>query len=158
MSEKNKSFRYEAFAASQSEAHSALIALGKTVDNGGLDKTLTELVKLRVSQMNRCAFCIQLHLNIIRNLGVEESKLDLLSAWRTADIFTKREKSALEWAEFLTLVEDDEAREEKWEHVCECFDENEATLLTVAVGTINAWNRIAGGMRFDPPIPRSSLA
>jgi AhpD family alkylhydroperoxidase len=158
MSEKNKSFRYEAFAASQSEAHAALIALGRSVDNGGLDKRLTELVKLRVSQMNGCAFCIQLHLNIARNLGIEENKLGLLPAWRAADIFSQREQEALRWAEFLTLLEDDEAREEKWARLCECFDEREATLLTISVGTINAWNRIAGGMHFDPPISRSSLA
>ena len=93
---------YDDFRSAHAEAHAALLALGKSVDDGGLEKELTELVKLRVSQINRCAFCIQLHLNIARKLHVDEAKLGLIGAWRDAGIFSDREKAALAWAEQLT--------------------------------------------------------
>ncbi len=146
---------YDAFATSEAAAHDALIALGKAVDDGGLDKDLTELVKLRVSQMNGCAFCIQLHLNIARKLGVDEIKLGLVPAWRDAGVFSTREKAALRWANLLTRPNGAGAPDEAWAALRECFDEREATLLTVTVGTINAWNRIAIGLCFDPPRPQA---
>ncbi|MEG6507992.1 carboxymuconolactone decarboxylase family protein [Methyloligella sp. 2.7D] len=149
---------YEAFRTSQPDAHDALIALGKTVDNGGLEKELTELVKLRVSQMNACAFCIQLHLNIARRLGLEETKLGLLPAWRDAGTFSARERAALRWAELLTRLNGEGTPEAEWAHLREQFGEGDATLLTVTVGTINAWNRIAIGLRFAPPVPQTVAA
>ena len=142
---------YDAFRASEKAAHDALIALGKTVDDGGLDKELSELVKLRVSQMNGCAFCVQLHLNIARKLAVDEAKLGLVAAWRDAGVFSPREKAALQWAERLTRLHGEEACEADTAGLSAHFDDREAVLLTITIGNINAWNRIARGLRFPPP-------
>ncbi|MBK5949352.1 alkylhydroperoxidase [Rhodobium orientis] len=143
---------YDAFRRSQTTAHDALIALGKTVDDGGLEKDLTELVKLRVSQMNGCAFCVQLHLNIARKLAVDEVKLDLVSAWRDAGVFSPRERAAFQWAERLTRLHGEEACDADTAGLHDHFDDREAVLLTITIGTINAWNRIARGLRFAPPL------
>ncbi|MXP26937.1 carboxymuconolactone decarboxylase family protein [Altererythrobacter indicus] len=145
---------YDDFRTSQPDAHAALLALGKCVDDVGLEKELTELVKLRVSHINGCAFCIQLHLNIARKLPVDETKLGLVAAWRDAGIFSEREMAALRWAELLTELACTSPGESDWEDLRAVFDEKEAVLLTVTVGAINNWNRIAAALRFPPPIPR----
>jgi AhpD family alkylhydroperoxidase len=149
---------YEDFRTACPEAHAALRTLGQAVDDGGLEKELTELVKLRVSQLNGCAFCIQLHLNISRKLGIQRSKLDLVAAWRDAGVFTPRESSALAWTELLTRLNGDGAPEADWAALLEHFTVEEATLLTVTIGTINNWNRIAIGLRFAPPLPGREAA
>ncbi|MEX2964449.1 carboxymuconolactone decarboxylase family protein [Microbulbifer sp. TYP-18] len=147
-----KTMTYDAFRRTQKTAHDALITLGKSVDEGGLEKDLTELVKLRVSQINSCAFCIQLHLNIARKLGVDEVKLGLLAAWCEAGVFSAREQAALSWAEQLTQFEGKSTSEAEQQYLRESFQEHEIVLLTVTIGTINAWNRIARGLVFDPPV------
>ncbi len=93
---------YSAFGEIAPAALSALLALGQAVDDAGLDKRLTELVKLRASQINGCTFCVQYHLNVARGLRVEPAKLDLVAAWRDAGVFSARERAALAWAECLT--------------------------------------------------------
>ncbi|MFD0985874.1 carboxymuconolactone decarboxylase family protein [Methyloligella solikamskensis] len=147
---------YETFRTTQPSAHDALVALGRSVDEGGLEKELTELVKLRVSQINGCAFCIQLHLNIARKLGIDETKLGLVAAWRDAGIFSERERAALRWAEALTRLKDDAASDAEWANLRETLGERDATLLTVTVGAINAWNRIAIGLCFPPPVRQTA--
>jgi AhpD family alkylhydroperoxidase len=86
---------YETFQATATAARSALTALGKAVDEAGLDKALTELVKLRVSQINGCAFCTQFHLTTARQAGGDAAKLDLVAVWRDAGVFSARERAAL---------------------------------------------------------------
>ena len=130
----------------------ALQALGQAVENSGLDKSLTELVKLRASQINRCAFCIQYHLNVARRSGVSAVKLDLVSAWREAGVYSTRERAALAWTEALTFMAVQDVSEAAYVELQAQFDETEIAFLTAAVGTINAWNRIAGALHFDPPI------
>ncbi|NNN04978.1 MAG: carboxymuconolactone decarboxylase family protein [Elusimicrobia bacterium] len=146
--------RYEEFAKNAPAAHSALLALGKAVDDSGLEKQLTELVKLRASQINGCAFCLQYHLDLARKAGVDERKLGLLSAWRDASLFTPRETAALSWAEALTRIRPESASDTEYATLREQFSENEAIFLTVAIGTINQWNRIAVSLRFAPQLPR----
>lgn len=131
----------------------ALRALGQAVDDSGLDKSLTELIKLRASQINGCAYCIQYHLNLARRVGVVPAKLDLVAAWREAGIYGARERAALAWAEALTRMAE--------RHICDAvytelqaqFSETEIAFLTSAIGAINAWNRIAGALQFAPPVP-----
>jgi len=82
----------------------ALSALSKAVDDSGLEKTLTELIKIRASQINGCAFCLQFHLNAARKAALSQTKLDLLAVWRDAGVFSKREMAALAWTESLTHV------------------------------------------------------
>ncbi len=156
MSETHARLDYEHFA--KTAAAAALLTLGKAVDESGLAKELTELIKLRASQINGCAFCLQLHLNIARKLGMPNQKLDLVATWREAGVFTDREMAALAWTEILTDVARQGAADEAYAAVRRHFSETEALFLTVAIGTINQWNRIAVALRFPPPIPRQDKA
>ncbi|WP_374377904.1 carboxymuconolactone decarboxylase family protein [Dongia sp.] len=131
-------------------ARDALIALGKAVDESGLEKELTELIKLRVSQMNGCAFCVQMHIGIGRKLGVKGSKLDLVAAWADADIYSARERAALGWAEALTDLAHGEAMDKAFAALQQEFSQKEIAHLSAAIANINAWNRISVGFRFAP--------
>ncbi|PHM61718.1 carboxymuconolactone decarboxylase family protein [Xenorhabdus ishibashii] len=132
----------------------ALGMLGKAVDDSGLEKQLTELLKLRVSQLNGCAFCLQFHLNLARKLGLEQAKIDLVATWREAGVFSVRERAALGWAEALTLMAQQHITDVLYDEMQAAFTESEIAFLTTAVGAINAWNRIAGALQFSPPIPK----
>jgi len=134
----------------------ALKAIGQAVDDSGLEKDLTELVKLRASQINGCAFCLQLHLNLARKLGLPQAKTDLLTTWRDAGIFTARERAALAWTEALTTMAQQHITDAVYAQVRAAFTESEVAYLTATVGAINAWNRIAGALQFAPPIPTQS--
>ncbi len=133
-------------------ARDALIALGKAVDASGMPKDLSELLKLRVSQMNGCAFCLNMHLGIARKLGVPAAKLDLVAAWRDADIYSSRERAALAWAEALTDFAHGEAMDGAYKTLQQEFSQDEIAFLTAAIANINAWNRISVGLRFAPMI------
>ena len=130
----------------------ALRMLGKAVDDSGLDKQLTELLKLRASQMNGCAFCLQFHLNLARKIGLTSAKIDLVATWREAGIFSGRERAALAWTEALTLMAQQPVPDNVFEEVKANFSEAEIAFLTASIGAINAWNRIAGALQFSPPI------
>ncbi|MGQ3673031.1 carboxymuconolactone decarboxylase family protein [Xanthobacter sp. TB0136] len=142
---------YKAFVDGAPEIYAGLSALTRAVDASGLEKGLTELVKLRVSQINACAFCLKFHLGLARKSGVPQDKLDLLPAWADAGIFSEREQAALAYAEALTLLDGDSASDELWEGLRSQFSEEEAVHLTVTIAAINAWNRIGIGLRFAPP-------
>ncbi len=141
--------RFRSLAAPVADA---LGAIDKAALEAGFDADLLEIVKLRVSQMNGCAFSIQYHLNAARAQQVAREKLDLLVAWREVAVYTERERAALAWAEVLTEVElgvsDDDFDEAR-----EVFSENELAHLSAAIGAINAWNRISVGFRFAPELP-----
>lgn len=145
-----------AFKRVAADAVGALLALDQAAVAAGLDPALLELVKLRASQINGCAFCLQHHLTAARALKVSREKLDLLVAWQDAAAFTERERAALAWTEALTEitlgVSDDD-----YDDVREHFSEAQLAHLSVAVATINAWNRISVGFRFapEPPGPRA---
>jgi AhpD family alkylhydroperoxidase len=149
---------YEAFTNTAPAAHAALTALGKAVDESGLEKELTELVKLRASQLNGCAFCVQYHLNAARRLGVASEKLDLVAAWQDAGVFTPREMAALVWTEALTEMGSESTSDQAYAALLRHFNEREALFLTVAIGTINQWNRIAVALRFPPPVARAAAS
>src|SRR5690349_7020010 len=123
----------EAFYKMAPAARDALIALGKAVDASGLEKDLTELVKLRVSQINGCAFCLQLHLGIARKLGMHPPELDLVVAWRDADIYSPRERAALAWAEILTESDHGAASDAAFENLQQEFSQEEIAFLTAAI-------------------------
>ncbi|MHB8885940.1 MAG: carboxymuconolactone decarboxylase family protein [Methylovirgula sp.] len=144
---------YQAFTSLAADAYAGLSTLSSAVGASDLDKSLAELVKLRVSQMNGCAFCLQFHLNAARKLGVASAKLDLLAAWRDAGVFSEPEMAALDWAEHLTRLAGDALPEDAFAALRVHFSETEAVFLTVAIGTINAWNRLGVGLRFQPPLP-----
>jgi AhpD family alkylhydroperoxidase len=144
---------YDDFVKIAPDAQAALLALGKAVDDSGFEKDLIELVKVRASQINGCAFCLQYHLSVAKKLGVPQEKIDLLAAWRDAGIFSDRESAALSWAESVTAISrhgapDDNAHAALQKY----FSESEVVFLTVAVATINAWNRIAVALHFPPAV------
>lgn len=149
---------YETFQKTAPSAQAALIAMGKTADEAGLDKTIIELVKLRVSQINNCAFCLQIHLNVSRRLGLPQAKLDLVATWHEAGIFSERECAALAWAETLTRLSDKTVSDEAYDAVRRHFSESETIFLSTAVATINAWNRLGAAFRFAPPILKAAVA
>lgn len=149
---------YETFQKTAPGAQAALLAMGKSTDESGLDKTIVELAKLRVSQINNCAFCLQIHLNVSRRLGVPQEKLDLVATWHEAGIFSDKEGAALAWAETLTRLDGRSVPDEAYESVRRHFSEDEVIALSVAVANINAWNRLGAAFRFAPPIPKKAAA
>ena len=113
----------------------------------GVDKPLMELVKIRVSQINHCAFCIDMHTKDARALGETEQRIYALSAWRETPFFSDRERAALAWAEANTLLPQG-VSQQLFEEVRENFSEAQLANLTLAIATINAWNRF--GVSFAP--------
>jgi len=113
----------------------------------GVDKPLMELVKIRVSQINQCAYCLDMHTKDARALGETEQRIYALSAWRETPFFTDRERAALAWAEANTLLPQG-VSQQLFEEVREYFSEAQLANLTLAIATINAWNRF--GVSFAP--------
>ncbi len=138
-------------------AGDALAALGKAVSESGLEEELLELIKLRASQINGCAFCTQLHINESRPLGIAAPKIDLLVAWREAGIFSEREKAALQWTELLTRLSQNHITDEDYAAVSAHFQPAELAWLSTAIVLINAWNRIAAPFQYAPPIPHHEI-
>jgi len=149
---------YETFQKTAPAAQAALLAMGKTADESGIDKAIVELAKLRVSQINNCAFCLQIHLNVSRRIGVPQEKLDLVATWPEAGIFSDKECAALAWAETLTRLADRSVPDTAYEAVRKHFSEDEVVFLSTAIATINAWNRLGAAFRFAPPIPKRAQA
>jgi AhpD family alkylhydroperoxidase len=141
---------YPGFAKAAPASHAALIALGKSVEESGLEKTLTELVKLRASQINGCAFCLDMHWKDLRAIGETEQRLYSLDAWRECPWYTDRERAALEWTEAVTLVAQGHVPDTVYASVRPHFTEKELSDLTFAIATINAWNRLAIAARMEP--------
>ena len=130
----------------------ALSALEAQVQGSGLEHSLIELVKTRASQINGCAFCINMHTQDARKSGETEQRLYLLNAWRESPVYTDRERAALAWTEAVTLISETRAPDDVYEEVRSQFSEAETVNLTMLIVTINAWNRIAIGFRFVPPV------
>ena len=143
---------YTDFTRTAPAVVAALAAISKAVADSGLDKSLTELIKIRASQINGCAFCVQFHLNAARRLSLSQTKLDLLSVWRETDVFTTREKAALAWTEALTRVTPLGITDESYRSATKEFHQSELAFLTAAIASINAWNRIAMAFCFTAPI------
>jgi AhpD family alkylhydroperoxidase len=158
MPETRTHMTYQTLAKTAAASHAALLALGKSVDDSGLEKPLTELVKLRASQINGCAFCLQFHLDRARALGISAEKLDLAAGWREAGVFSAREMAALAWTETLTRMTADAGTDEAYAALRRHFTETEALFLTIAVGTINLWNRVGVGLQLPPSFARPASA
>ena len=147
----------EEFRKYAAEGYAAIVALSQAVAGSGLDPELQELVKLRASQINGCAFCTQLHLNESRHMGIAAPKLDLVAVWREAGIFSDREKAALAWTELLTRLSEHHITDDDYAAVSEHFTPQELAWLSAAVAVINTWNRIAAPFQYAPPIPRHPI-
>jgi AhpD family alkylhydroperoxidase len=138
------------FYTASKEAVSALIALEKAGSGLGIDPRLLDLIKLRASQINGCAFCMDLHTSDARKAGESERRLATVSAWRDTPFFTERERAALAWTESLTNIAQTHAPDADYEALAAQFDAREMANLTLAIVTINAWNRFAIGFRKMP--------
>jgi AhpD family alkylhydroperoxidase len=121
----------------------AMLALTRSVHESGLARPLLDLVFMRASQINGCAYCIDMHSKDARAAGETEQRLYALDAWRETSFFSERERAALAWTEALTNVQDGHASDEEYEAARKHFDEKEMSNLTLGIATINAWNRIA---------------
>ena len=117
------------------------------IKKAGLEPDLMELVKLRASQLNGCAYCIDMHTKDARAAGETEQRIYALSAWQEAPFFTDRERAALLWTESLTLIAQTHAPDDVYEQVRERFSDEELVSLTMAIVAINGWNRLAVGFR-----------
>ena len=126
-----------------------MMELEKFVRDSKLEPSLVELVKMRASQINRCAYCIDMHSKDARKAGETEQRLYALSAWREAPFFTDRERAALEWTEELTLISQNDAHDSLYQHMLVHFTEEELVTLTMAIVAINGWNRLAVGFRSE---------
>jgi len=135
--------------ASSPAGYAAMLKLNAHVHTCGLDAALLELLKVRVSQINGCAFCIDMHVTAARKLGVEEQRMHLLAAWREAPGFGAAERAALEWAEALTRLPDG-AVPAAYEQACAHFTVAQVAELSLAVAEINAWNRLMMAARTPP--------
>lgn len=132
------------------EAQKAMGALEKYIFSCGLDHKLIHLIKFRASQLNGCAFCIDMHSKDARALGESEQRLYELDAWRETPFYSDRERAALEWTEALTLVSETHVPDEVYEKVRKLFSEKEIVDLSLIVGAINLWNRLAISVRAVP--------
>lgn len=138
---------WTAFAALVPATNAAMLALGQCAE-AGLDPRLAALAKLRASQINGCAFCVQYHLAAARALGIAQDRLDLVAAWRHAGRFTAREGVALAWAEALTGRLDAGVDEALYAQAAALLPAAELAQLTVAIGLTNLWNRVGIAYRF----------
>ncbi|MDH4872123.1 carboxymuconolactone decarboxylase family protein [Pseudomonas sp. BN515] len=138
------------FYAASPDALKAMLALDAAVSKLPLEKPLIELVKLRASQLNGCAFCVDLHSTDARKRGETERRLYAVAVWRESPFFTPRERAALAWTEALTRLSETHAPDEDYAQLAEEFSERERVDLTLAISTINSWNRLAVGFRKIP--------
>jgi AhpD family alkylhydroperoxidase len=132
------------------KAMKGMMEIEKYVGNSGLDRTIFELVKMRASQINGCAFCLDMHSKDARAAGETEQRLYGLNAWRETPYYTDKERAALEWTEAVTLISENNVSDELYNSVREHFDEQELVALTMAVVAINGWNRLAIPFRTVP--------
>ena len=140
------------------DTYKAMSALEVCVSQSGLESTVLELVKTRVSQINQCAFCLDMHTKDARAQGETEQRLYALSAWRETPFFTERERAGLAWAESVTCVADAGVPDAVYEVARKHFTEKELVDLTLAIVAINGWNRLSVAFRklpgtYQPPKP-----
>ena len=148
---------YAAFKALAPDAFDVVLELGRVAAKAGIDKQLLELIKLRASQINGCAFCVQHHILLAESLGVPADKLNLVVVWREAPQFSPRERAALAWTEALTLLTEGVSDAVYAEAAAE-FSEKELTYLTSAIASINVWNRFGAAYRWTPAARKQGAA
>jgi AhpD family alkylhydroperoxidase len=151
------------FSKASPAAMKAMRGLGTAIADTSLEHPLLELVKMRASQINGCAFCLDMHSKDARAAGESEQRLYLLDAWRETDFYSPRERAALAWTEALTLISETHAPDEVYEDLRARFSEREIADLTLAIVAINGWNRIAIGLRapaglYQPAKERGSVS
>jgi AhpD family alkylhydroperoxidase len=140
------------------DAYKAVLALENYVQGCGLDRRLVHLIKLRASQINGCAFCVDMHVKEARRDGLSEQWLNLLCVWQESPIYDARERALLAWTEAVTRLPQTGAPDADFAPLREHFSDDEIANLTLAIGTINLWNRLAVGLRFQHPVDARARA
>jgi AhpD family alkylhydroperoxidase len=140
----------EDFKALAPDAYDMVAALGMAAAKAGLDKPLLELIKLRASQINGCAFCVQFHILRGESLGISADKLNLVVVWREAPLFWPRERAALAWTEALTLLTGG-VSDDVYAQAAAEFSTQELAYLSATIASINVWNRLGVAYRWTPP-------
>ena len=130
----------------------------QSVNKLGLEPSLMELVKIRASQINGCAFCLDMHVRDARSHGETEQRIALLDAWRDSPLYSERERAALAWTEALTLLPQGRAPDEVYQELKAQFSEEEQAKLTLVIVAINGWNRIQVGFRAVHPVAERKAA
>ena len=136
--------------ANMERAMRALFGLGRYLEQSGLEESLLDLVMMRASQINGCAFCLDMHTKDARARGESEQRLYLLDVWRECPFYSERERAALRWTEAVTLVAEDHIPDAAYEEVRKSFSDDELLALTMAVATINVFNRFNIALRTVP--------
>ncbi len=132
------------------EAYQALLGVEKYLHQSGLEETFLNLIKLRASQINGCAYCIDMHWKDLRAAGESEQRLYGLDAWEESPYYTEKERAALAWTEAVTKIREGHVPDEVYDEVRAHFTEKELVDLTVAIAAINAWNRLGISLRTVP--------
>lgn len=145
------------------DAYKAMFGLEQYLRKCGLEESLLHMVKLRASQINGCAYCLDMHWKDLRAIGESEQRLYSLDAWRECPWYSERERAALEWTEALTLIANNHVPDGVYQRVSPHFSEKELSDLTLAITTINAWNRISIASRtppgtYQPAKPKMQIA
>lgn len=140
------------FTAVAAEGYKAMLGVHSYVQKSGLDLGLLELVKVRVSQINGCAFCLAMHIPLARKHGVTDDQLNLLPTWREAPVYSGRERAALAWAESMTCLPGGDVPDAIYDQASAEFSVKETADLAFAVAEINAWNRLMICSRTPPQV------
>lgn len=131
------------YRSANPEAFRTMLKLEEFIKSSGLDVRLYEIIKIRASQINGCAFCLDMHTRDLRNMGETEQRIYLLTAWREAPFYSDKERAVLELTEAVTRISEQGVPQDVYERVRAHFDEGEYVTLIMAINTISAWNRLA---------------
>lgn len=149
--------RFNFFKAAP-DAYQAVAALEDYVQNSGIEKRLIHLIKLRASIINGCAYCVDMHSKESRHSGLPEQWINLMSVWKESPVYDARERALLGWVDAVTNLAQTGAPDDVYDALKAHFSEEEMTRLTVAIGAINVWNRLAVGFRSQHPIDKPARA
>ncbi|WP_240231511.1 carboxymuconolactone decarboxylase family protein [Devosia lacusdianchii] len=140
------------------DAYAAVIALDQSVKQSGLPPHILHLIKLRASQINGCAYCVDMHVKEARHTGMSEQWINLVSAWQESPVYTPEERAVLGWTEALTLLSQTRAPDADFAPLKDVFSDEQIAKITIAIGAINVWNRIAVGFRTPHPVDKPARA
>jgi len=138
------------FDTAAPEGYKRLVAVSEWLSAGGVDPTLFHLIDMRVSQINGCAYCLDMHAREAREAGETQQRLDVLAGWDETSLFTDAEKAVLAWVEALTRVGEARAPQALYDALAEHYDEKAIAGITLAIAMMNAWNRMAVGLGMEP--------
>lgn len=146
------------FAKASPDAYKAVSALEEYVQNSGVDRRFIHLIKLRASIINGCAYCVDMHVKESRHDGLSEQWINLMSVWRESPVYDDKERALLGWVDAVTNIAQTGVPDAAFEELKKYFSEDEMTKITVAIGAINVWNRLAVGFRAPHPIDKPAKA